>query len=304
MNKFNLQLFADATAIKVADIQPIISYDHATRLATDLTALREILGIPSLRVFNEGSQVKIYETTIDAKGDQPEEGAVIPLTHVSRKLSRTIDLKLRKYRKETTVDAIQSDGLDNAVNETDQKLTDLMRQEVLTAFYNTLTTSDKATEAKAGANLQAALANAYAQVKKTFDGLTATPIYFVSVFDAAEYLGTANPVLAEEGGVTYLQNFLSLGTVVLTPELPAGTVYATAKENLYGAYVPVSGSVGRSIGATADQTGLVAMKHYVDNSTANLGTLLMSGVVFYPELENGIIKATISSGAPAATTGK
>lgn len=301
MNKF--QIFADATATMAADIQPVISFDYATQLATDLSALREVLGIQTMRAMTEGSQIKLYKTTVDQVGDQPAEGDVIPLTHVSRKLVRTIDLVLKKFRKETTADAIQSAGLANALNETDKKLTDLVRQGVLSAFYGNLINAKSATAAKGGANLQAALSSAWGEVRKFFKDVTATPIYFVSVDDVADYLGSANPVLATSGGMTYIENFLGLGTVVITPELPGGTLYATAKENLYGAYVPANGSVGDALGLTADETGTVGMKHYVGNDTANVGTLLLSGVQFFAELEDGVISAPVGAKktAPAAS---
>lgn len=296
----NYQIFADA-AVMSADIEPAISYDYATRLATNLDALREVLGIQALRSMSNGTQLKIYAMDIDKKGDQPAEGAVIPLTHITRKLVRTIDLAIKKYRKETTVDAIQVSGRQNALNATDDKLVNMVQNETLTAFYDALTTGEKIGTAKGGATLQAALSSAWAAVRKRFKEFTATPIYFVSVDDVADYLGTANPVLATTGGMTYIENFLSLGTVVISPEIPAGFVFATAKENLAGAYVPTGGEVGTSVGVTADVTGLVGIKHYVANDTANVGTLLLSGIKFFAEYEDGIFKAPITAPATPAT---
>ncbi len=294
-NRF--QLFADPTVVMTTDIEPVISFDYATKLATNLNALREVLGIQDMRAMNEGSQIKLYKVDVDKIGAQPAEGGVIPLTHVTRKLAKTIDLTLKKYRKETTIDAIQASGRQNALNVTDDKLVNVVQAGVLTDFYATLTGNKNAGNAKGGATLQATLSSAWGSVRKFFKDVTATPIYFVSVDDVADYLGTANPMLATAGGMTYIENFLSLGTVIITPELKAGTVYATAKENLAGAYVPTGGSVGEAVGTTADETGLVGIKHYVSNDTANIGTLLLSGVIFFPEMEDGVFKATIS--APA-----
>ena len=41
------------------------------------------------------------------------------------------------------------------------------------------------------------------------------------------------------------------------------------------------------------------MTHYVKGDNASINTLIMSGVVFYPEDATGVVKATIS-----AATGK
>jgi hypothetical protein len=96
-------------------------------------------------------------------------------------------------------------------------------------------------------------------------------------------------------GMSYIENFLGLGTVIISPVLTAGTLYATAKENLYGAYIPAnSGDVARTFGLTSDTTGYVGINHTPVSSNATVDTLVMSGVVFYPELLDGVIKTTIT----------
>ena len=74
-----------------------------------------------------------------------------------------------------------------------------------------------------------------------------------------------------------------------------GKLIATAKENLNGAYVPASsGDVAQSFNLTGDSTGMVGMTHYVVGSNATVETLAMTGVVFFPELLDGVIVGTIS----------
>ncbi|MBU9728044.1 hypothetical protein KTH90_18705 [Lachnospiraceae bacterium ASD4241] len=95
-------------------------------------------------------------------------------------------------------------------------------------------------------------------------------------------------------GMSYIQDFLGLGTLVVAPSLPAGKLIATAKENLRGAYVPAgSGDLATSFGLTADATGLIGMTHATTTGNASIETLMFSGVIFYPEFMDGVIVSTI-----------
>ena len=146
-----------------------------------------------------------------------------------------------------------------------------------------------------GTTLQGTLAAAWGKVKTRFAEDDVTPIYFVSVDDVAEYLGNAQVSMQTAFGLSYIENFLGLGTVIVTPSLAKGTVKATAKENLHGAYIPAnSGDVGSTFGLTADTTGLVGMKHTVNSSDATVDTLIMCGIEFYPEFTDGIVEGTIT----------
>ena len=96
-------------------------------------------------------------------------------------------------------------------------------------------------------------------------------------------------------GMSYVEDFLGLGTLVVSPSLTKGKLIATAKENLHGVYVPANtGDVARTFGLTSDTTGLVGMTHQPISGNATVDTLVFSGVVFYPELLDGVIVATIS----------
>lgn len=147
-----------------------------------------------------------------------------------------------------------------------------------------------------GTNLQTTLSATWAAVKKYYADEDATPIYFISSDDLADYLGTASITLQTAFGLSYIENFLGLGDVVVSPEITKGKVIATAKENLSGAYVPAnSGDVAQSFNLTGDTTGLVGMTHVIASSTATLETLAFSGVVFFPEFLDGVIVGTINA---------
>ena len=56
-------------------------------------------------------------------------------------------------------------------------------------------------------------------MKKFYEDEDATPVFFVSSDDVAEYLGSAQITMQTAFGWTYIENFLGLGTAIVTPAL-------------------------------------------------------------------------------------
>ena len=295
MNKLNLQIFAEENLTKVGDILPEISIDHSNKFAGGIKTLQKVLGITSLKKMTAGTSIKIYKFD---KGNNPEqvgEGEKIKLTEFKRTLDRTIELTLKKHRKETSAEEIQKVGKEAAVNETDELLIKKIQKQIRDRFFSVLLTG---TGSATGTGLQSTLAQTWGQIQKVFVDEDVTPIYFVSSEDVADYLGTAQVTMQNAFGWSYIENFLGLGTVVVSPVIAKGKVFGTAKENLFGAYAPANtGDVASSFGLKADATGLVGMKHYIADESATIGTLAMEQVVFYPELLDGVIVGTIGTGA-------
>lgn len=260
----------------------------------NIEELQNLLGITEMIPMNAGSVIKMYKMTQVNTPEQVGEGEVIPLTKVKQELAGTVELGLKKYRKQTSAEAIQKVGRNLAVNKTDEKLVSGVQKSIKKDFYDLLATGTGTAE---GVGLQAALSAAWGAIKKFFEDEDATPIYFVSSDDVAEYLGKANITMQTAFGMSYIEDFLGLGTVVVAPSLAKGKLIATARENLNGAYVPAnSGDVAQSFNLTSDTTGLVGMVHSVDTDTACVQTLMFSGVVFFPEMLDGVIVTTIQPG--------
>lgn len=293
MNKFllNLQLFAEDNLITSNDIEPAISIDFTSRLTSNITELQQLLGVTDMQPMSAGTSIKIYKTEQVNTPEQVGEGETIKLTKIDRKQVDTIELKLEKYRKSTTAEAIQKTGRQRAINDSDTKLVSGIQKDIKRKFYTALRL---ATGSATGSTLQSTLAAVWGEIQQQYTDMDATPIYFVSSTDVADYLGEAQVTLQTTFGFSYIENFLGLGTVVITPELDPGEVYGTARENINGAYVPAtSGDVAQTFGLTGDATGLVGMTHQIKGDNATVETICFSGVVFYPELTDGIIKGTI-----------
>lgn len=293
IKRYGLQLFAAPTNETVtADVEPAISVDLVNNLATNIIELQNLLGIITMQPMSAGTLIKQYAMEVGTIATQVAEGEEIGLTKVTRTLSNTIELKLNKYRRQTTAEAIQKVGQAIAINDTDAKLVGAIRGEIKKAFYTNLATG---TGSATGATLQAGLANGWGAVKKRFEDYDATPVFFISTEDVASYLATAQITLQTAFGFDYVENFLGLGTAIVTPALASGTAYATAKENLHGAYIPANGGdVAQAFGLTADTTGLVGMTHNANTNNASVDTMILSGVTFFPEYTDGVIKITIT----------
>lgn len=122
VRKLNLQRFAAPTGtIVTTDLEPAISIDFASRLASNITELQQVLGITEMIPMANGTSIKIYKMTQESTPAQVAEGETINLTKINQKVAKTIDLTLKKFRKATTAEAIQRSGRSLAVNKTDEK---------------------------------------------------------------------------------------------------------------------------------------------------------------------------------------
>lgn len=292
MFKFNIQLFANE--IKTTDVAPGISVDFASRIASNITELRRILGITAPKPMSVGTAINMYAMSRVNTPAQVAEGEIIPLTEIKRQLVDTIQLPLDKYREQTTAEAIQKVGRQAAINDTDDFLVKLIRKDVKTRFFSTLATGTGTATAQ-NPGIQGAMADTWAELAEQFEDEDVTPVYFASQTDVAKYLGQADITMQSVFGWNYVENFLGLGNTFISPNLTAGTVIGTAAENLNMAYVPMSGGeVADAFNMTVDESGLVGVHHSIAADNASINSLIMCGVVFYPERVDGVVKCTIT----------
>lgn len=295
--RFDIQLFAEENMNKAADLEPGISIDFVSKITSNIAELQKVLGITEMEPMAAGTSIKIYKMEQTNTPEQVGEGETIKLTNVKRVLARTVELVLKKFRRNTSAEAIQKVGRNMAINQCDEKLVSGIQKGIKQDFFDMLMDG---TGKAAGAGLQATLANAWGALNVYHEDEGVTPIHFLSPLDVAEYLGGAQITMQNAFGLSYVEDFLGLGTVVVSPRVAKGKTISTAKENLHGAYIPAnSGDVAQSFGLTSDTTGLIGMKHSADDSNATINTLAMSGVIFYPERLDGVFVGTINPAAGA-----
>ena len=206
MNKrFELQRFAVIENTTVTgDLEPAISIDHTNRLVDNIVKLQEVLGITEMEPMAAGTNIKQYKLEKENSPAQVAEGEVINLTKISRKLVKTHELRLKKYRKLVTAEDIQKSGHDVAINKTDGKLVSEVRKDIKKDFFTMLGTgTGTAAQSK---TLQEALSAIWGKLQTRFEDVDATPVFFINPEDVAEYLGKAAVTMQTAFGFSYIVN--------------------------------------------------------------------------------------------------
>jgi hypothetical protein len=282
---------AENNTIMQADVSTRV-VDFNIQFAGNLNKLIEALGVTRKIAVQEGATLKMLKVTGTLESGNVAEGDLIPLSKYETEDVAVGEVKLNKWRKATTAEAILKGGYDQAVGATTEKM---VRDIQKTVRGNLFTFMATGTGTATGSGLQASLANAWGKLAVLWEDDAVETAYFLNPMDVADYLGGAQVEMQTVFGMNYIKNFLGLGDVFLNSNVPAGKFYATAKENIVLYYVNVaSGEIAAAFGLTADETGYIGINEYADKDTARVIDLVMSGVTFFPERQDGIVVGTIA----------
>lgn len=287
---------AETNLITTEQMKKAREVDFVNRFTHDsLEKLVEALGVTRKIPMMEGTTMYVYETTGALVNDGAvAEGDIIPLSQYETTKTPIGEITLGKWRKAVSAEAIKKSGYANAVTATDAAILKDVQKGIRTKFFNVLNGSITSSTSVTGTVLQEALANAWGQLQVLFEDDTAEAVYFVNPVDVAAYLGGASITTQTAFGLTYIEDFLGLGTVILTSRITAGTFAATAKENLILYYLTMNGDIADAFQLTADETGYVGIKSgYQNEERAQIESLVMSGVQFMIEYAAGVVKGTI-----------
>lgn len=243
------------------DLKPQ-SIDFTNQFNEGLTTLLKVLGITRKQPMMVGSQIKIYKSEVNAADGKVAEGEIIPLSKVTKKLDRTIDLEFNKHRKEITAEAIQSSGFSAAVIDSDNKLLRMNQKDIKKDLFDIVTSGEGATQITAD-NFQMALSLSLANLALKFEDMDIQSVVFVNPIDFYSYLGKTEIQTQTAFGLQYIQNYLGFNTIILSGSVPEGKVAATAALNLNVAYAPVNGELGQAFSFTTDETGLIGIMETV-----------------------------------------
>ena len=288
---------AESNVIKAAQMSKVREVDFVSRFTHgSLAKLLEVLGVTRKLPMQEGTTLYMYTTSGTLQSGSVDEGAIIPLSQYQRNKVAVGEMALKKWRKATTAEAIMKSGYQEAVAETDAKLLSDVQKTIRSSFFSLLNGTITGSTAVTGVGLQKALAAAWANLQIKFEDDTASAVYFVNPLDLGDYLGSASITVQEAFGLQYIENFLGLGTVIISSQITQGTFIATAKENIVLYYLSMNGDIGGKFGLTVDDLGLVGMKTDIPTENrAQLETLVMAGIDLFVEYAAGVIKGTISS---------
>lgn len=292
---FNLQLFADANTTKAADLAKVRDVDFAERFVAGLDTLLKMLGVTRKIEKKAGEVLKVYKVTGTLEDGAVAEGEIIPLSKYSTTYEPIGEATLKKWRRKTTAEAISSKGFGQAVNDTNNKMLKDIQKGVRGNFVNFLATG---TGAASGIGLQGALAQVWGQLQVLFEDTSVEVVYFLNPLDVADYLGGAQITTQTAFGMSYIENFLGMGTVILASDVPKGKIYATAAENIVCYYIPVSSAdLGEVFKLTSDMTGLIGIHTDAVYNDFTAETVAASGVGLFAEMLDGIVVGTITPAA-------
>lgn len=286
---------AEENLIKKADLVKAREIEFVTLFGESIKKLVEALGVTRKIPKQAGYTLKAYKATGTLQDGAVAEGDLIPLSKYQTEAVSYAEIVLKKWRKATSAEAIIEKGYDQAVQMTTDRMLKDVQKGIRTDFFTFLATG---TGEATGATFQAALAQAWGQLQVLFEDDSIEAIYFMNPLDVADYLATAQITTQTAFGMTYVENFLGLGTVIFDSKVEQGEIYATAKDNIVLYYVPVNGAdLGNAFSFTADQTGLIGIHEEADYKHMTAEDTVMSGVVLFAERLDGIVKSTITPGA-------
>lgn len=286
---------AETNLIKKADLARIREVDFVTRFNGSIKKLTEALGVTRKIAKQAGTVLKVHTVTGTLGNGVVAEGDTIPLSKYTTTETPVGEMTLLKWRKATSAEAIIDRGYDQAVSETTDKMLKDVQKKVRMDFFSFLSTVTS-TSTATGTGLQAALANAWGKLQTLFEDDDAEPVYFLNPMDVADYLGTAQITTHTAFGLTYIEDFLGLGTVILNSNVTAGTFYATAKDNIVLYYIPVNGAdLNEAFAFTADETGYIGIHEESDYTNMTASDTVVDGIKLFADYADGIVKGTITA---------
>lgn len=284
----------ETNTIKAADMARVRAIDFTRMFTGSITKLTEALGVTRKIAVQEGAALKMLTVSGTLADGTVAEGETIPLSKYTTTETTVGTATLDKWRKATTAENIIQHGYDQAVGATTDQMIKDIQKSIRGKFFTFLATG---TGTATGVGLQAALANAWGKLSVLFEDDAVDTVFFLNPLDVSDYLGKAQVTMQTAFGMTYIENFLGLGTVFLNSNVTQGKFYATAKDNIVAYFINVGTSeLAATFGLTTDETGYIGINEYPEKDTARIIDLVMSGVTFFPERQNGIVVGTITSG--------
>ena len=286
---------AEANLIKSADLVKAREIEFTYMFGESIRKLMEALGVTRKIAKQAGTVLKAYKATGELQDGAVAEGDTIPLSKYATEPVNFKEIVLKKWRKATSAEAIVEKGYSQAVTMTTDAMLKDVQKGIRKTFFDFLATG---TGVATGDTFQATLAQSWGQLQVLFEDDDIQSVYFMNPLDVADYLATANITLQTAFGMTYVENFLGLGTVIFNSSVPKGKIYSTAKDNLVLYYIPVNGAdLNEAFTFTSDRTGLIGIHEQPDYTNMTASDTIISGIVLFAERIDGVVVGTIGAGA-------
>ena len=273
--------------------------DFVSRFNRNWDSLREILGIMNPVRKTPGTKLVASKATVVLQDGTVAEGDEVPLSQATVEPVAFEDIKLQKYRKAVTAEAVAKFGASVAVQKTDDAFLLELQNKVLDEFYafaQTGTLTGNAT------TFQMAVAMAATVVKDKFKKLRldySNIVAFVNTVDVGRYLGDAKIDIQNRNGIEYVKDFLGVQTIIITSEIPEGKVLAVPADNIVLYYIDPADGDFRELGLeyyTGDgETNLIGI-HKEGNYGRVMGeTHALMGMKLFAEYIDAIAVYTLTA---------
>ena len=283
---------AEANLIKKADLAKAREVEFTYLFSENVKKLIEALGVTRKVAKQAGTVLKAYKAVGTLQNGDVAEGDTIPLSKYTTEAVSLGEITLKKWRKATSAEAIVERGYDQAVEITTDRMLKDVQKSIRADLFTYLGTG---TGTATGADFQGVLAHAWGQLQALFEDDAVEGVYFVNPLDIADYLAEANISTQTAFGLTYVKDFLGLGTVIINSSVTKGKIYATAKENIVLYYIPVNGAdLGEAFDFTSDETGYIGIHESPDYTNMTASDTVVNGMVFFAERIDGVVVGTIA----------
>lgn len=292
-----INIEAETNLITAEDLKKVREQDFVRQFEhNSLAKLLEVIGVTRRIPMMEGTTLYTYEITGTLENGAVPEGEVIPLSEYEQTKTPVGEITLKKWRKAASAESIKKSGYNVAVRDTDAALLRDVQKDVRSQLFTFINGDISGTTTAHGVDLQSALADGWGQLQVIFEDDAVEPVYFVNPLDVATYLGAAQISTQTAFGMNYIEDFLGLGTVVMSSQITAGTFVATAKQNFIMYYLTMGGDVARAFGLrTGDLQYIGINSGYRNEERAQIESLVMDGITVLVEYAAGVVKGDVGA---------
>ena len=300
VSKLGLQVFAAPNNMTgQAQIQVRArEIDFVTSFGKNMQALLDIMGITRMIKKANGTVLKVKKVSGTLQSGDVAEGDEIPLSQYKVEETDFDTIKIEKYRKGVSLEAIAEKGYDAAVDQTDAEFKADLQNQILDKFY---------TQLKMGSLVghestwQMAIAMAIGRVRDKFEKMkrtaTGTAVW-VNTLDVYKYVGAADISTQTAFGMNYIRNFLGAEICFISSQIPENTVIATPLNNLVAYYVDPADSefIKAGLAYTVDsETGFIGFHAQGTYERAISDMFAIMGVRLFAEYLDAIAYIAVGS---------
>lgn len=275
--------------------------DFVSRFEQNWQALIDILGIMRPVRKEPGTKLVASKASVELQSGVVAEGDEVPLSQAKVEPVLYEDIDLEKFRKRVTAEAVNKFGAAVAVQKTDDAFLTELQANVMDRFY---TFAQTGTLTGTESSFQMAVSMAVTKVKDKFKKMHlnyGNIVAFVNTVDVGRYLGSANITIQTQNGMEYFKNFLGAETIIISSEIPEGTVIAIPADNIVLYYVDPSDGDYQELGLNYTTgngvTNLIGIHKEGVYGRVSGDTHALMGIKLFAEYIDAIAVNTFSSAA-------